>query len=110
MTKKLGHLTKIFGLFLTITSLYSCVTYNLEKKLNTKLREWYSIHSILMQTRLPNGQIEAVYFLHLPENMQIAYIRMFWKIRFTLLDQDKEFEARVGWANRIFGGEKVGKG
>lgn len=97
-------------LFFIIT-LTSCVTFRLEKqlkKLSPALAEWYEIHSILMETKVPRwiddrGGKEKVHFLRLPQQMQLAYTTIFWKIRHE--GAREEFYNRVAVANKSFSGE-----
>lgn len=94
-----------------IASLTSCVTFKLEKqlrKLNPTIANWYEVHSILMETKIPKwiderGGSEKKHFLRLPQEMQLKYMTMFWRIRDEGLWG--EYNARVMTANDSFSGE-----
>ena len=89
----------------------SCITFRLEKqlrKLNPAIAEWYEYHSILMGMKIPKwiderGGREKVHFLRLPQELQVAYIGMFWKMRIE--GTKEEYYNRIAVANRSFSKE-----
>jgi len=99
-------------LWLTITlmvfTLAFCSTTKLRRKLPKDIRNWYDLHSILMQTKVPkwifdSNKSEKYCFLRIPEKAQRMYIAMFWKVR-TEGSAD-EFYSRYHSANKLFYGE-----
>lgn len=94
-----------------IISFTSCVTFRLEKqlkKLEPTIAQWYEYHKILMETKIPRwiderGGREKVHFLRLPPTMQLAYIKMFWKMRAE--GAREEYYYRVGASNKLFNKE-----
>jgi len=106
--KRLAYLTPLIFLCFLFSS---CVTLRLEKqlkKLNPAIAEWYSYHSILMETKIPKwiderGGGEKVHFLRLPQKLQVAYVTIFWKIRTE--GAREEYYNRIAAANRSFSGE-----
>jgi len=103
-------LKRLFILILCLT-FCSCVTFRLERqlgKLNPAIAEWYGYHSILMETKIPKwiderGGREKIHFLRLPQELQVAYIAIFWKIRTE--GAREEYYTRIAVANRSFAGE-----
>jgi len=94
-----------------VFSLISCVTLRLEnrlKKLSPAISQWYEVHSVLMETKIPKwiderGGREKVHFLRLPQTMQLAYIKMFWKMRAE--GTKDEYYYRIGVSNKLFNDE-----
>ena len=84
--KKLVYLIALVSLCFLFSS---CVTLRLERrleKITPVIANWYEHHSVLMQTKIPKwiderGGREKVHFLRLPQELQVAYIAIFWKIR-----------------------------
>lgn len=87
-----------------------CATFKAERKLDSKTREWYELHSLIMTSKVPYWVLgikkevrEYQYFLKLPSKLQKLYIEHFWDIRgdefITGDDLKKEFYERVKQAN-----------
>lgn len=101
----------LFILLFFIVSFISCVTLRLEnrlKKLSPAIAVWYEIHNILMETKIPRwiddrGGREKTHFLRLPQEMQFAYMKMFWEMRMEGLRE--EYYTRLITANRLFDSE-----
>jgi len=104
------HFLSFIGRSLLILTLLlvSCATWKLERKLDNTIKDWYGLHWVLMQEKVPywieEGQpSERMHFLRLPLEMQREYIKIFWKIR---REGAREcFYGRVEYANRAFTGE-----
>jgi len=118
-------MAKIASAILAVLFLVSCSTLLLERHLDKGIKDWYEMHSVLMETKIPcymnveywdeNGvafysekQIsERKYFLRLSPELQKKYISMFWKMRWEGLEEI--FYERVDYANVAFGKEgKIG--
>ena len=111
--------------FMLTTLLTDCTTLRLERNLNPHIREWYELHAVLMESKIPwymnvighedDGTVicdhktisEQLYFLRLSEELQRKYISVFWEMRIPGLDE--VFYSRVEAANEIFDDEgKIG--
>jgi GWxTD domain-containing protein len=69
-----------------VFGLCSCTAYRLERALEPDIREWYDLHRILMDAKVPEWietpeVAERMHFLRLPAEVQRMYIAAFWKIR-----------------------------
>jgi len=94
----------ILIMFFTIT----CVTFNLIKKLDPEIGEWFDIHEILMGGKVPDwieegNYIERDYFLRLPKEYQQKYVEIFWQLRME--GADEIFYDRLEAAEAMFGKE-----
>jgi GWxTD domain-containing protein len=98
------------ALLLLVVFLAGCATFRFERKLPPDLREWYSQHFMLMETKAPaqldsKQPTEKVFFLRLPDALKKEYIAMFWKIREDTAEA--EFKNRVAIAAEAFKAEGV---
>jgi len=104
----------LFVLLFFIFSFTSCVTFRLEnqlKKLSPAISQWYKVHSILMETKIPRwiderGGSEKMHFLRLPQEIQLKYIQMFWEIRTE--GARGEYYNRIAMANKSYREGKPG--
>jgi len=101
---------KIILLFLVMAIISSCATFKMERKLAPQFKDWYWQHVVLMETKIPtwldaSGPLEKLHFLRLPNELKVAYIQYFWKIR---QEGTREvFEWRVRVADEAFNDEGI---
>ena len=99
----------------------SCVTYQLERQLDRSLKDWYDVHYMLMEAKIPwflnvvgydeagdaicskKTMSEREYFLRLPLELQKKYRAVFWKMRLSGIEE--AFNSRIEMANEAFSGE-----
>lgn len=116
--------SKFLGLCLSLIFLFSsCTTYKLERQLSPKFKEWYELHSMLMETKIPwylnvvgyekdgtaicstKVPVEKIYFLKLSDQLKRKYIKVFWDIRRPGVGEI--FYARLSYINRVFDNEGI---
>ena len=77
-----------------------CTTLRLERRLKPDIKEWYDLHSLLMENEVPEWickDSEKGMFLHFPSELQRGYIKIFWKIRRP--EAREIFESRLEYVN-----------
>ena len=65
----------------------SCTYYHLSRRLPADIKDWYELHSPLMDSKVPlwidaNNRTESQHFLKMPTHVQETYIyEYFWQMR-----------------------------
>jgi GWxTD domain-containing protein len=105
MKKLLKATIFAFGMVICLLIIFVCQEISLPGKTMIPLQKWYSMHRIIMETKVPYDvdpkcPYEWKYFLRLAPNLQAKYMELFWKIR--RMEQEEIFKQRIEFANKFY--------